>query len=168
MSPQAGWYADPSGDATRLRYWDGAQWTDQHMPVPEGVSVEGAASQPKEEYAYQAYVESAPSQPTPMTPNPSVGYAPGCDGSMVMAPGQIYPMTETDRTLRLIAFVWNVLCTVGAGFLIIPLAWMIPMTVHSWGIYKGTKPNTVGFDVCTLIFIGLISGILLLCSKKEA
>ncbi len=45
---------------------------------------------------------------------------------------------------------------------------MIPMTVHSYGIYKGTKPNTVGFDVCTLIFIGLISGILLLCSKKEA
>ncbi len=56
----------------------------------------------------------------------------------------------------------------GVGFLIIPLAWMIPMTVHSWGIYKGTKPNTVGFDVCTLLFVGVVSGVLLLCSKKEA
>ena len=25
----AGWYQDPSGDASKLRYWDGVQWTDQ-------------------------------------------------------------------------------------------------------------------------------------------
>jgi len=25
--PAAGWYADPSG-RTRLRWWDGARWTD--------------------------------------------------------------------------------------------------------------------------------------------
>ena len=25
---QAGWYADPSGDASKMRYWDGAQWTN--------------------------------------------------------------------------------------------------------------------------------------------
>ncbi len=25
---QAGWYPDPSGDASKLRYWDGAQWTN--------------------------------------------------------------------------------------------------------------------------------------------
>ncbi|WP_417331591.1 DUF2510 domain-containing protein [Gordonibacter urolithinfaciens] len=25
---QAGWYPDPSGNATRLRYWDGMQWTN--------------------------------------------------------------------------------------------------------------------------------------------
>ena len=53
------------------------------------------------------------------------------------------------------------------SFAIIPLAWMIPMTVHSWGIYKGTKDNTVCFGVCTLLFVSLVGGILLLCSKKE-
>ncbi|MDR3136357.1 MAG: DUF2510 domain-containing protein [Coriobacteriales bacterium] len=26
---QAGWYPDPSGDTSKLRYWDGSQWTDQ-------------------------------------------------------------------------------------------------------------------------------------------
>jgi hypothetical protein len=27
----AGWYTDPAGDATKLRYWDGNNWTDQLM-----------------------------------------------------------------------------------------------------------------------------------------
>ena len=31
---QAGWYQDPSGDATRLRYWDGAQWTEDYQSIP--------------------------------------------------------------------------------------------------------------------------------------
>jgi len=25
---QAGWYPDPSGNASKLRYWDGTQWTN--------------------------------------------------------------------------------------------------------------------------------------------
>ena len=50
---------------------------------------------------------------------------------------------------------------------LIPLAWMIPMTVHIYKIYKGMKANTIAFGVCTLIFCNLISGILLLCSDKD-
>ena len=26
--PVAGWYPDPSGDPSKLRYWDGMQWTN--------------------------------------------------------------------------------------------------------------------------------------------
>lgn len=134
MSAQPGWYADPSGDVSKLRFWDGVQWTDQYMDA-------------------SAQVQAA------TNPVPSA--------QAVMAPGQIYPMSETDRTLRLIAFIWNILCTVGCAILILPLAWMIPMTVRSYGIYKGTKPNSTAFDVCTLLFVGLVSGILLLCSRKD-
>uniref|UniRef100_A0A7C9NV79 Uncharacterized protein n=2 Tax=Bacteria TaxID=2 RepID=A0A7C9NV79_9BACT len=76
-------------------------------------------------------------------------------------------MTETDRTLRLINFILCVVTCVTVCWVIIPLAWMIPMTVHSWNIYKGTKPNTVAFGVCTLIFVSLVGGILLLVSKKD-
>ncbi len=50
---------------------------------------------------------------------------------------------------------------------IIPLAWVIPMTLRTHGIYKGKKPNSVGFGVCVLIFVNLVAGILLLCSKKD-
>lgn len=53
----------------------------------------------------------------------------------------------------------------------LPLAWMSPMTVMSWGIYKGTRANTVAFGVCNLLFMNTIffwgGGILLLISNKE-
>lgn len=29
-NPVAGWYQDPSGDPTKLRWWDGTQWTDNY------------------------------------------------------------------------------------------------------------------------------------------
>ena len=80
---------------------------------------------------------------------------------------QLYPVSESDKTLRLIAFIFNLLMTIGCGIIIIPLAWMIPMTVVSWGIYKGKKRNTVAFGVCDLLFLNVISGILLLCSHKD-
>ncbi len=88
--------------------------------------------------------------------NPQVAYA------------QAEPMSSTDQTLRLINFILCVISCVASCWLIVPLAWMVPMTVHSWGIYKGTKANTVAFGVCTLIFTNLIGGILLLVSKKDA
>ena len=83
------------------------------------------------------------------------------------APAALYPMTDTDRNLRLGAFIFCILSLVGSCWLIVPLAWMIPMSVISWGIYKGTKANTVAFGVCTLIFCSLVAGILLLCSNKD-
>lgn len=79
----------------------------------------------------------------------------------------LYRISKSDQNLRLAAFVLNVLCTISVCWLIIPLAWMIPMTVHSWGIYKGNKANTVAFGVCDLLFLSLIGGILLLCSSKD-
>ena len=126
MSAVAGWYPDPEGDTSRLRYWDGTQWTDNYTPIPTAAPAEDP--QVAQAAAYTA-------QPTPAAPVTS-------DTSyQVFDSEQIYPM--------------------------IPLAWMIPMTVISWGIYKGTRANTVAFGVCTLIFVDLISGILLLISHKD-
>jgi len=74
---------------------------------------------------------------------------------------------DSDKTLRLVAFIFCLISTVCIGWTLIPLAWMIPMTVISYGIYKGTKKNTVAFGVCTLIFVSLVAGILLLVAKKD-
>lgn len=79
----------------------------------------------------------------------------------------MYEITENDKNLRLANFVLCIISTVCLGILLVPLAWMIPMTVHSYGIYKGENPNTVAFGVCTLIFVNLIGGILLLVSQKD-
>lgn len=137
--PPAGWYPDPSGDATKVRWWDGSQWTDNY-----------AAAQPQAQQPYAAQQTSAPQQPVVVT----------------CAPYR-RALNQTDQTLRLIAFILNLLTVVALCWLIVPLAWTIPMTVHSWGIYKGTKPNTVAFGICTLIFVDIISGVLLLVSTKD-
>ena len=101
-------------------------------------------------------------------------------------------MSEKDHTLRLIAFIFAILGIVPAGFmcmaiaaffsgallegaagaitpifLLLPLAWTIPLTIHTYKVYKGTSENTTIFGILVLIFLSLISGILLLCSKKD-
>lgn len=138
---QAGWYPDPLGDATKLRYWNGAQWTEDYAAAqPPTYPVDG--------YGNPAYAQQPASQ----------GYYP---------PSQAV-MSGTDQTLRLIAFIFSLISTVTFGLLLVPLIWMIPMTVVCWGVYKGTKANTVAYGVCMLLFVNFISGILLLVSNKDA
>ncbi|KAB8289468.1 hypothetical protein DSM100688_0548 [Bifidobacterium ramosum] len=150
---QPGWYPDPSGDPTRLRWWDGTQWTESVMPTsqqdPNANPNPYASQQYQAPYQQPQYANYGYAQPT---------YA--ADGT--------YLMTETDRNLRLAAFVLNVIGCVAWCWTIVALAWMIPMTVRSWRIYQGTSPNTTTFAVCTLIFANQIAGILLLISKKDA
>src|SRR5690625_5297584 len=45
-SPAAGWYPDPSGDPSKLRYWDGSTWTDHFAPSQQAAP---AAAQPAPE-----------------------------------------------------------------------------------------------------------------------
>ncbi|WP_236034362.1 DUF2510 domain-containing protein [Bifidobacterium saguinibicoloris] len=133
---QPGWYPDPSGNASQLRYWDGNQWTANTAPA------QGAAP------AQAGYAQAAP--------------------ATTIAPGATYAMSSSDKTLRMVAFIFNLLSVLATCWLLIPLAWGIPMTLRSWGIYKGTKPNTVAFGVCDLIFLNIIGGVLLLISQKDA
>ena len=45
-NPVQGWYADPEG-SDQLRWWDGAQWSDQFRPAPTGnEAVSDAPSDP--------------------------------------------------------------------------------------------------------------------------
>lgn len=67
-------------------------------------------------------------------------------------------MTNGDRNLRLAAFILNIISMVALGWTLLPLAWMSPMTVMSWGIYKGARANTVAFGVCNLLFVNTIGG----------
>ena len=66
-------------------------------------------------------------------------------------------MTNSDRNLRLAAFTLNIISMVALGWTLLPLAWMSPMTVMSWGIYKGTRANTVAFGVCNLLFVNTMA-----------
>lgn len=71
------------------------------------------------------------------------------------------------KTMYLIAFILSLIATIGCGFFLIPLAWMIPMTVT---IYKAYNNNTVlstGFKVCVLLFNTFVGGIILLFADMD-
>lgn len=136
ISPQPGFYPDPTGNQNVLRYWNGSAWEDkfQNVAHPNGNPV-------------------------------NVNVVVDMQGNQANKPKNL---AERDKNLRLVAFIFMLISTIVFGFALIPLAWCIPMTVHCYGLYKGTKDNSVAFGVCSLIFVSLIAGILLLCSEKEA
>lgn len=75
---------------------------------------------------------------------------------------------DDKKVLALIAKIFMVLSCVVAAFALIPLCWMIPMTVKAFRKLDNDEPLSIAFKVCTLIFVNLISGILLLCMDMDA
>ncbi|MBO7219343.1 MAG: zinc ribbon domain-containing protein [Clostridia bacterium] len=58
--------------------------------------------------------------------------------------------------------VLSIITCVFSGFMIFPLAWMIPMTVSLFGKLNRNEYISTGFKVCYLLFCNLIAGVLLL------
>ncbi len=50
---------------------------------------------------------------------------------------------------------------------LIPLCWVIPMTIKVHNSLKNGEKLSTAFKVCTLIFVNIVSGILLLCMKED-
>lgn len=71
------------------------------------------------------------------------------------------PASEDD-TLDLIIKIFMIIGCVSLGWLLIPLAWCIPMTVTVFNKLKTKEPMSTGFKICVLIFVNLIAGIILL------
>ena len=143
-------------------------------PAPPAAPVPPVAQQPA--VTPQQYVAAQqPAAPQPYAAAPQQPYAAPQPPYGVPMPEQTYVVEGSNQTLRLIAFIMNIvalvvigiggIATLGVG--LVPLAWGIPMTVRSWGVYKGKKPNTVALGVCTLLFLNMISGILLLVAQKD-
>lgn len=71
-------------------------------------------------------------------------------------------------TIELVAFVFMIIGTIAMAFAIIPLVWCIPMTIHAKKAMDDHQKIGVGFKVCTLLFVSLIGGILLLVRDESA
>ena len=57
---------------------------------------------------------------------------------------------------------------VGIWLKALPLAWALPMTLHYIKKSKANEPTTLTFKICTLIFVDLLVGILMLCFEQSA
>lgn len=56
-------------------------------------------------------------------------------------------------------------CVFSVFSFLIPLAWCLPMTISYCKKIESGEEITTGFKVCTLLFVSLISGILMLCDN---
>jgi hypothetical protein len=111
------------------------------MTGPQNQNPYQQQSQPQSQTAQQQPYQSYQPYGVPQTPQaqmPQVQFPPTAPQPV----NGVYPVSENDRQLRLIAFIFMLLSTVSVGWTIVPLAWMIPMTVVCWDIYKG-KSQTV-------------------------
>jgi len=74
---------------------------------------------------------------------------------------------QDSETLDTVIKVFMIICTVCMGFALIPLAWCIPMTISVCNSIKNRTPISMAMKICTLLFVGLVPGILLLCRREE-
>lgn len=69
--------------------------------------------------------------------------------------------------LGIAAKVFMIIGCVAQGCLLVPLAWMIPMTISFSRKLKSGEKVGVGFKICTLLFVNMIAGILMLCRSEK-
>lgn len=69
--------------------------------------------------------------------------------------------------LAVAAKIFLILGCVAQGWLLLPLAWCLPITISVCGRMKRDETVGTGLKVCSLLFVNLIGGILLLCRSDE-
>ena len=70
---------------------------------------------------------------------------------------------SNSETLKLITKIFMVIGCVVSGIYLIPLCWTIPMTIHYFKSVKENRKVGIAFKICSLLFVNLIAGILMLC-----
>lgn len=76
----------------------------------------------------------------------------------------VKPPTKKDDTMKLVVKIFMILGCISFGWALIPLAWCIPMTVTTFKKLDAGESFSTGFKICTLIFVSLVAGIIMLCS----
>ena len=70
--------------------------------------------------------------------------------------------SEAQSGLDLAVKIFMVLSCVAFGFAVIPLIWMVPMTIHAFHKADNNEEYGTAFSVCSLIFVDLVAGILMI------
>ena len=63
--------------------------------------------------------------------------------------------------------IFLILACIAQGWMIIPLAWCLPITISICKKMNRGEPIGTGLKVCTLLFVSLLGGILLLCRSNS-
>ncbi len=74
---------------------------------------------------------------------------------------------ERNKGLDIAIKIFMILGCISSGLAIIPLFWTVPMTISASRKMNNGEPIGVGFKICTLLFVSMIAGILLLCRNED-
>ena len=83
---------------------------------------------------------------------------------------QIFSSRSTQKTgLSVAAEIFMIIGTVIKAILIwiLPLAWCLPMTISYFKKVQNGEPVSTGFKVCSMLFVSLLGGILMLCDQDR-
>ncbi len=69
--------------------------------------------------------------------------------------------------LAVAAKIFLILGCIAQGWLLLPLAWCLPITISVCNRMKRNEPVGTGLKVCSLLFVNTIAGILLLCRSDD-
>ena len=77
------------------------------------------------------------------------------------------PVRQEDDTMSTVAKVFLILGCISQGWLLLPLAWCLPITISIFNRLRDKRPVGTGLKVCALLFVSLIGGICLLCMHDD-
>ena len=72
---------------------------------------------------------------------------------------------HTPSVLQTLANIFMILSCIFNAILILPLFWMIPMTVSYNSRVRRNEEIGLTFKICTLLFVNILAGIFMLCEK---
>ncbi|MDR1015015.1 MAG: DUF2510 domain-containing protein [Coriobacteriales bacterium] len=165
----AGWYPDPAGDTTRIRYWDGQAWTEQTQPAVNPDLASSGAGAPAGAPAAPAAPVGTPAAPTtPVAPAGATQGAPApvfsAEPQPIYAQGQgaaPYAAVEQGKDRKgfavasLVLGIFSLPCACFAYFAFFP-----GILAVIFGIL-GMKSSRRGMAIAGLIMgiVGIIGGI---------
>lgn len=139
--------------------------------APQATVDNGNSGQSQQSYAYAQQPYAQPQQPNaypqqpyaqPQQPNayPQQPYA---------QPQQPYYAQPVQNAysdgLSTAAKVFLIIGCIAYGWMLLPLAWTLPITITIFGKMKRNEPIGTGLKVCALLFVNLLAGIFLLCHQ---
>ena len=93
-------------------------------------------------------------------------YCPKCGCAAAPITRLVSNSISSNDTMNLLIKIFMIIGCVSFGWMLLPLAWCIPMTVSVFRKIDNKEPISTGFKICVLIFVNIVAGILLLVQDE--
>ena len=98
-------------------------------------------------------------------------FCPFCGAQLKQQPVELEKVPakkkNRDKDICYIGFIFCLINTIFCGFALIPLIWMIPLTVTVYHDVKENKPMGLGLKIVVLLFVSLLGGLFLLIGDPD-